>query len=63
LTDELLARDGFSERPPLLRALALTLIGGVYVIIDGPRPWALLLVLAAVAEWGRYLHRRRQRLT
>ncbi|MBA3855151.1 MAG: hypothetical protein C0503_12115 [Gemmatimonas sp.] len=60
--DELLARDGYSERPPLLRALALALVGLVFVLIDGPPKFAILLVLAAVVEYGRYVHRRRERL-
>lgn len=62
MTDELLARDGYSERPPLFRTLALVLIGAIYVIIDGPQNFALLFVLAAAVEYGRYAHRRRQRL-
>lgn len=63
MNDELLARDGYSPRPPLYRALALALIGLVFVLIDGPRPFAVLLGLAAAGEYGRYAHRRRDRLT
>jgi hypothetical protein len=61
--DELLARDGYSERPPLLRALALSLVGLVFVLIDGPPTFAILLVLAASVEYGRFAHRRRERPT
>jgi hypothetical protein len=62
MNDELLARDGFSQRPPLLRALALSLIAGVVVLADVPLWLPTVLVLGAVREWSIFARRRRARL-
>lgn len=63
MPDESLARDGYSARPPLLRALALSLISLVVALIDGPRYMVVLLAAAAGLEYLRYAHRRRDSLT
>ena len=63
MDDELLARDGYSERPPLLRTLALLLVALLLILFDGPRLVLGLLACAAGLDYLRYLRRRRQRIT
>ncbi len=63
MDDDLLAKDGFSERPPLLRTLALLLVALLLIVFDGPRQVLGLLAFAAGLDYLRYLRRRRHRLT
>lgn len=58
MEDDLLARDGYSERPPLLRMLGLALIALIFALIDGPRHVYAILGVAAFVDYGRYLRRR-----
>lgn len=62
MDDELLARDGYSERPPLLRVLALLLVALLLILFGGPRQVLGLLAFAAGVDYLRYLRRRRQHL-
>ena len=63
MPEEMLARDGYAARPPLFRALALSLISLVVALIEGPRYMVVLLAAAAGLESLRYAHRRRDALT
>jgi hypothetical protein len=63
MPEEMLARDGYSARPALLRALALSLISLILALFNGPRYMVVLLAAAAGLEYLRYAHRRRDALT
>lgn len=62
MADDFLAKDGYSERPPLFRALGLSLISLVLALADGPRYMVVLLAAGAGLEYVRFALRRRDRL-
>lgn len=62
MDDQLLARDGYSERPALLRAIALVLVAALVGFAGVPVYLPVLLGLAAARDFWLYTSRRRARL-
>jgi hypothetical protein len=63
MTDESLARDGYSERPPLLRALALALVSFILALTSQGLFLVFPLLAGAGVEYFRFSRRRRERLS
>lgn len=57
---DMFARDGYSTRPALFRAVGATVLLGVVVIGGMPRPTIAIMGALVLAQWGTLFSLRAQ---